>query len=128
MAKEPSLCSRLYSNAFLHDVARAVGYGGATDAEMRQRLGPLIKAHGDAKVSQALLELTVMERDTNRTILKPEVRTLCWQLLGPPPEHPEFQRFYPNGKLAPAAIPATSAATTNTPSTKKRVRKKGVTP
>ena len=38
-----------------------------------------------------------MERDTNRTVLLPHVRKICFQLLGPAPEHPRHDeiRFAP---------------------------------
>lgn len=78
---------RLYSQPHLYQLARAVGYDGKTDAEMRPIVKQLIEAHGSEKVSEALQELTIMERD-NRTVLLLHVRKICTQLLGPAPEHP----------------------------------------
>jgi hypothetical protein len=88
MSQKP-LELRLYSEPHLYELARAVGYGGKTVAEMRPVVKILIAVHGADKIAEALQELTIMERDTNRTVLLPHVRKLCFKLLGPAPEHPQ---------------------------------------
>jgi hypothetical protein len=60
---------------------------------MRPLVKQLCGAYGEQKVAAALTELTLMEKDTNRTVLRPEVRKLCWGLLGPPPEHPRHDEI-----------------------------------
>ena len=92
MSQKP-LVLRLYSEPHLYELARAVGYGGKSDAEMRPLVKKLIAAHGALKLSEALQELTVMERETNRTVLLPHVRKMCFQLLGPAPEHPRHDEI-----------------------------------
>jgi hypothetical protein len=85
--------NKLYFQPPYAAVARAVGYAGKTDAEMRPIVRLLVAAHGKEKVTAALAELTVTESDTNRTVLRSDVRKLCWGLLGPPPEHPRHDEI-----------------------------------
>lgn len=92
MAPAP-LNYRLYTQPHLYQLARAVGYEGKSDAEMRPLVKKLIAVHGADKIAEALQELTVMERDSNRTVLVPYVRKLCFQLLGPAPEHPRHDEI-----------------------------------
>lgn len=84
---------RLYTQPHLYQLARAVGYDGKSDADMRPLVKKLIGAHGADKIAEALQELTFMERDNNRSMLLPHVRTLCFQLLGPAPEHPRHDEI-----------------------------------
>jgi hypothetical protein len=112
---------RLYFQPAMYDVARAVGYPGTTAEELRKRLKPLAKTHGEGKIALALSELTQAEDKTKRTVLRSHVRALCWQLLGPPPERlEEFNR--------PSAPPHLGAAEESipkkVPERPKRARKK----
>jgi hypothetical protein len=84
---------RLYFQPYLAAVARAIGYAGKTEDEMKPLLRQLTKAHGEEKVQSALAELTVTEPESSRTVLRPEVRKLCYGLLGPPPEHPRHDEI-----------------------------------
>ncbi len=89
----PDLSLKLYFQPHLAALARAVGYEGKTDAEMRPIVTRLVADHGDQKVSAALAELTVTDPNTHRTMLRPAVRLQCFQLLGPAPEHPRHDEI-----------------------------------
>lgn len=84
---------RLYTQPHLYQLARAVGYDGKSDADMRPLVKKLIAVHGADKIAEALQELTVMERETNRMVLLPHVRKMCFQLLGPAREHPRHDEI-----------------------------------
>jgi hypothetical protein len=80
-----SLIERLYSQPAMYETVRAVGYDGIREAELAKKLEPLKEKYGMAVIN-ALHELT-LERDGFFT-LRPDVRKMCGQLLGPAPEHP----------------------------------------
>ena len=53
MSQKP-LVLRLYSEPHLYELARAVGYGGKSDAEMRPLVKKLIAAHGDFEIKRSI--------------------------------------------------------------------------
>lgn len=89
------LLMRLYYREHMHGVARAVGYAGQWQEALQELLAPLRARHGSL-VDSALIELTNTD-DEGFVTLKPRVRPLCYQLLGPPPERWDEWYTHPDG-------------------------------
>jgi hypothetical protein len=98
--KEP-LVMRLYSEPPLYEVARLVSYGGVTTDDLRDRLKPLAERYGTGAIALALSELTMTDEKTGLTVLRPEARRRCGQLLGPAPEDPDYEDYW-QGREKPA--------------------------
>jgi hypothetical protein len=100
--KQAPLVLRLYFEAALYELARIVNYGGIRDEDLDERLKELSKIHGDIEVRMARFELTEQsEKSPGVTTLRPHVRKLCYQLLGPPPEDPEYEQYYQVNRRTP---------------------------
>jgi hypothetical protein len=86
--KDQPLCIRLYFHEPLYALARLIGYEGLPLPQLKERARPLLEKHGKEKMDRAAAELVRIDRTTDPPTarLKDEVRKLCWQLLGPPPE------------------------------------------
>ena len=100
MAKD-QLVLRLYFEPQLYELARLVNYGGIRDRDLEPGIKELSGRYGGDRVAQALFELTTKDEKSGVITLRPHVRKLCWQLLGPPPEHPEYARYYETNKRNP---------------------------
>jgi hypothetical protein len=87
------LALRLYFHEPLYALARIVGYEGRSVPEVKERSRALLDKYGKEKMDRAAAELVHIDRSTDPPTarLKEEVRKLCWQLLGPPPEHHRTQ-------------------------------------
>ena len=101
MYKEKPLYERLYTDEAYIEVARLVNHVGVPFRELAEKAEPLHERFGVERVNAVLRVLTpytmMTVGGTNpeaRLGLRPEVRKLCWQLLGPPPE--DWDRFYRN--------------------------------
>lgn len=103
MTKEEPLALRLNRVPVLYELARAVSYGGKRPGQLKEKCAELSGRYGDTAVMMAMHELTMLDPKTNLTVLRPEARKLCWQLLGPPPEHPDYQDYYTVNKRTPPA-------------------------
>jgi hypothetical protein len=126
MTKEQPLYMRLYFEPQLTELARIVGYDGVTEEE-RAKVLPLFEKYGGLKMTDAQRLLLDYDEDAKRYRLKSDVRKLCWQLLGPPPEMAEELLRPPAGALpltAPAQAPPSLSDGTAVPAPKKRARKK----
>jgi hypothetical protein len=125
MRNEPPLYIRLYREAHLFELARIVGYDGLPEEE-RDKALPLLEKYGRQKMDEAQRLLLDNDKDAKRYTLKPDVRKLCWQLLGPPPEKQHELSLPPAGALP--LTPPESIATESTngvlPSRPKKPRKK----
>jgi hypothetical protein len=108
MKRKMPLWQRLYVDPVYTEVARAIGYRRFRQAEAESRLAPLLNQFGKERVAAASRELLTLvfkgeykrsgcQRDAE-VCLTEEARNLCFQLLGPAPEHPAFKAFYPAGK------------------------------
>ena len=88
MAREQPLSVRLYFHPHLYELARALGYQGLPVPAAREKLRALADKYGKAKMRAASKELVRIDPSTDPPTarLKDDVRKLCWQLLGPPPE------------------------------------------
>jgi hypothetical protein len=120
--KQAPLVLRLYLEPALYELARVVNYGGIKDEDFDERLKELAKAHASAEVRLAGFELTEKnEKCPGVTVLRPHVRKLCYQLLGPPPEDPEYELYYRINKRTP---PENHRPPTDAPKPKARKRGK----
>lgn len=99
MAKA-SLCQRLYAEPPLYELARLVGYAGLAVPDAQERLKALTDKYGKEAMAQAAEEIVSIDTSsTPPTVrLKDNVRKLCFQLMGPAPESPAFERV--NGTAA----------------------------
>jgi hypothetical protein len=130
MAKEQPLWHRIYFDPVYTEIARAIGYAGCTYRDMLALLEPLGERFGKQRVESATYHLVTFEgqmtcnpKPLAQVSLRAEVRKLCWQLLGPPPEtEDEFYR-HPDGTPVERLKKADEPAAAN-PAPKKRTRKK----
>ena len=99
MAKD-SLSIRLCFTPWLAEFARIVRYDGIGEDDLREELKPLAEKYGEDKVALALQELTMTDEKMHWVTLTAAARKACWQVLGPPPEHPEFERYW-EGRVMP---------------------------
>jgi hypothetical protein len=92
---------RLYFRPAYTAVARLVGYGGIPMSEMEEKIKPLVGQFHRGQVEGALYALTTyLPSDKKGHVqLRHDVRNLCWQLLGPPPE--KVDAFYRHGDGTP---------------------------
>ena len=100
MTKDP-LYLRLNFQAHLHELARAISYGGKRDKEVRGICDDLRSRFGEEKVTAALHELTTRDEESGLTVLSPHTRKLCRGLLGPAPEDDEYARYWSVNKRTP---------------------------
>jgi hypothetical protein len=84
--KEEHLINRPYRQPALYELARAVGYAGRAEGDLRAGCDEPRQRVGEQKVVLALHELTTRDEGSGLMVLRPEVRKLCHQLLGPDPE------------------------------------------
>ncbi len=71
------------------ELTRAIGYAEVPVADVRKRIDELVAEFGKDVIQSASNELVdIVEQDKSPIVrLKPQVRKLAWQLLGPPPEY-----------------------------------------
>jgi hypothetical protein len=98
--KQTPLWQRLYFDPVYVAVAREIGYKGCTVRELGQKIEDLSKQFEKRLVESATYHLCTFEGQMTcnpsplaHVSLRSEVRRLCWQLLGPPPEHPLHGRL-----------------------------------
>jgi hypothetical protein len=90
MSKQP-LYLRLYFQPVLYEAARIIGYDGCAPFDFWDAAKKL--GIPQQKLFDAVYELTRTDRreaSPPRYELREDVKQLCWQLLGPPPGHPEY--------------------------------------
>jgi hypothetical protein len=100
MQREAPLWQRIHDDPCYVEVVRAVGYGGMTYRELTELIEKLALRFSKTRVESATYHLVTFEGQTTcnpnplaQVSLRANVRTLAWQLLGPPPEHPEADHF-----------------------------------
>jgi hypothetical protein len=99
--RQESLSTRLYITPAYYELARAVSYGGVRTKALKAVLEELSQKYGAGLVRKAFYELLIEDAQTGLTTLRSYVRKLCSQLLGPPPESPDYE-FYWEGRVKPA--------------------------
>ncbi len=129
MTHEKPLWHRLYFDAEYAAVARAVGYAGCTYRRLAEIIEELATQFDKRKVESATYFLVTFEgqmtcnpRPLAEVKLRSEVRKLCWQLLGSPPEHPWHGRLGDGPPLhePPPAKPAEPQTKPKKPRKKKK--------
>lgn len=92
MNKQRPLSARLYEQPQLFELARIIGYTGMPLTDAQKAIEPLAKKYGKEVMAAAAEEIVRIDTTTNSPTarLTDQARKLCWQLLGPPPEHPWF--------------------------------------
>jgi hypothetical protein len=88
MAREQPLSLRLYFQPHLYELAQAIGYEGLPVRAAKERVRSLTEKYGRERMVAASKALVRIDPTTDPPTarLKDDVRKLCWQLLGPPPE------------------------------------------
>lgn len=97
--KQP-LAIRLYQDEALQAIARLVGYSGHAYPIGEHETTEVYERFGKERVEAATEELLEYDIQAKLAKLKPNVRKLCFGLLGPPPEHEAW--FYGNPDGPPA--------------------------
>jgi predicted peroxiredoxin len=132
-AKVP-LYMKLYFQEAYSEVARIVGYAGFPRDQLEEKMKGMVDRFGRTKIQDVCSDLITMKFDGkekrsgpqgNATVhLKEEVRKLCWQLLGPPPE--KKAEFEKNMVVAPTTAQEVTPVDrpTKTPPRPKKPRKK----
>ena len=90
MKREEPLVMRLTFHAHLHELVRLIGYEGVQESVLRETVKPLMDAHSKDNMIAAAHELTQTDEKTRLVTLRPNVRKICLGILGPPPEHPDY--------------------------------------
>lgn len=101
MSKPLPLSHRIYFEPVFTEVCRVVGYAGITYRKLAEQIEELAKRFGKEKVQSAVVHLATYEgqfsvnpKPLAHVQLREEARKACWQLLGPPPEHPWFDLWH----------------------------------
>jgi hypothetical protein len=100
--REDPLYMRINRQPVLYELARAVSYGGRKSGELRDVMAGMAKKYGSGPVALAFSELTMTDTATMLTVLRPEVRKVCRQIMGPPPEDPYYSTYW-EGRTPPAS-------------------------
>jgi hypothetical protein len=105
MIKQKPHWQRLYEEREWYELARAIGYEGCTYRQLNEKIEELGKHFDKRKLESAAYHLvtfegqmTVKPKPLVKVEFRSEIRKLCWQLLGPPPEHPDYARAHPDAK------------------------------
>src|SRR5437588_414128 len=91
--RQDPLFMRINREPVLYELARAVGYGGKKAGHLREKCDELAKRYGNHAVTMAFSELTMADA-AGLTVLRPAVRPLCRQFMGPPPESPDYAAYW----------------------------------
>lgn len=109
MSKEVPFWWKLYFDDAFREVAILVGYQGLTYREFQAKLEPLYERLGKVRVESAAWHVTCYEGQNTvnpkplaHVWLRRDVRQLCWQLLGPPPDHEWYELWH---KPEPLPLP-----------------------
>jgi hypothetical protein len=115
MQREAPLWQRIHDDPCCIEVVRAMGYGGMTCRELTELIEKLALRFSKTRVESASYQVVTFEgqmtcnpKPLAQVSLRVNVRTLAWQLLGPPPEPPEadhlksLQPWVPPWNRAPA--------------------------
>lgn len=101
MKREDPLIIRLHFQPALYELVRLVGYEGVPEAELCEAIKPLVAAHTFAKMRPAAHELTQTDEKTRLVTLRPNVRKIAFQILGPPPERADYESYWASQGVLP---------------------------
>jgi hypothetical protein len=125
MKKEEPLIMRLHFQIHMYELVRLIGYEGVPEAELCETIKPLVAAHTLAKMRPAAHELTQTDEKTRLVTLRPEVRRIAFQILGPPPEREDYESYWASqGVLPPNKRKREEPPKPAEEKSKKRTRKK----
>ncbi len=97
-------------------LARLVSYGGMSEISFWDEYRTLCAEHGQERMSAAVGDILVVDKTTCPALvrLSTEARKLCWQLLGPQPEHPSYDDYWKSrtkpANHQPPSLPLASEA------------------
>ncbi|CAN5394700.1 hypothetical protein BH10PLA2_BH10PLA2_25360 [soil metagenome] len=86
---------RLYFDSRYSELARLTGYSGLSikDKDYQPQIEALTKKHGHKEMKEIADQIAYLDEKTSRYMLNDEARKLCFQLLGPAPEHPGVEAY-----------------------------------
>jgi hypothetical protein len=123
--KEKPLWWRLYNDPAYVAVARSIGYQGCTVRDLGQKIEDLSRQFDKHRVQSAVYHLATFDGQMTcnppqlaKVELRAHVRQLCWQLLGVPPDHPDYASFHP--EAAEPEVPDTDVTEPKAKPTRKR--------
>lgn len=106
MSKEKPLHEKIYQSELYMTIIRFVGYRGTTYRDLSEKIEEWKRQFHYADVCPAVYQMVTYDGDNRinvkpleHVILRPEIRKLAWQFLGPPPE--QFDTFYRYGNGEP---------------------------
>ena len=115
-ANKQPLWHRLYFSEIHTEIARLVGYAGFPHDQLEEKMKDLVDRFGRKQIQDVCSELITLHfkgkekpsgrREDAEVRLKEDVRKLCWQLLGPPPEKKDA--FEKNRIGAPTKVQETT--------------------
>ena len=127
MSREKPLWQQMYFDECYTEVVKAVGFAGCRYRELEEKLKPLVKKFGAARVEAACYDLLTYEGQATRSPkplaevkLRDEARKLASGLLGLPPEHP-WHDAYRKGERIPLPWEKEEAA----PKARRKPKRKG---
>jgi hypothetical protein len=85
---------RLYFDPAYAETAKAIGYAGLSLPAAKKKIETLAKRFPREKLVTVIEEIARIDGPNGTTeegavYLTAETKKLCWQLLGPPPGHPD---------------------------------------
>jgi hypothetical protein len=85
---------RLYFDPAYSAMAKAIGYAGVSVPEAKKKIETLAKRFPREKLVTVIEDIARIEgpkgpNEEGAVFLTDEAKKLCWQLLGPPPGHPD---------------------------------------
>lgn len=112
-SKRQPLSIRLYQDEALQAIARLVGYSGQPYPMSEEETKRLYERFGKERIAAAADELVDYDSAAKVARLKPDVRKLCFGLLGPAPEQEDW--FYRNPDGTPTERPKKPATVAANP-------------
>ena len=95
-ADKVPLYMKLYFQEVYSEIARIIGYAGFPHDQLEEKMKDLVDRFGRKRIQEVCSDLITLQfngkekrsgrREDAEVRLKEDVRKLCWQLLGPPPE------------------------------------------
>ncbi len=127
MLKGAALLLRIYQDPVYTAAARIIGYAGCGPFHFFDEAKKL-PIYDERRFREAMCDLTyhaAREAPPPTYQLNAEARKFCWQLLGPPQEHPLFAEFEEQRKQQRAEVGSAEEPKPDIlPKPKKRARRK----
>ena len=108
MAKEKALWEIVYQSKLHMDIIMFVGYSGTTYRQLAEKMEEWKKQFPPSSVGPAVYCVTTFEGENRCNVkplehvsLRPAIKKLSFQLLGPAPEDYDWYYRHPNGEPTP---------------------------